>query len=174
MFDFSLTLCAIQCGKLIVSRQTGGFRTIVLGRRQINPTDSRSNLLRRVLINPNSMSKTWPMFALERITDSNQTSLQGPKSANSGSDQLVVRAVPTYTSYRNENPPPSSTAKSEKLANNNSSPTLSCHRRGAQRAAAVFAISASISLLKPATPTAPTTAPFTRIGMPPRIPGRRQ
>src|SRR5207244_11745503 len=31
-----------------------------------------------------------------------------------------------------------------------------------------FAISASISLLKPATPTAPTTAPLTWIGTPPR------
>jgi hypothetical protein len=31
------------------------------------------------------------------------------------------------------NPPPSSTAKSDNLANNSSSPTLRCHRRGAQR-----------------------------------------
>jgi hypothetical protein len=35
-------------------------------------------------------------------------------------------------------------------------------------AAAVFAISVSVSLLKPATPTAPTTWPFTLIGTPPR------
>jgi len=35
----------------------------------------------------------------------------------------------------------------------------------------VFAISASISLLSPATPIAPTTAPFTRIGTPPRSTG---
>jgi hypothetical protein len=39
---------------------------------------------------------------------------------------------------------------------------------GLSAAAAVFAISASISLLKPATPTAPTTSPLTRIGTPPR------
>jgi hypothetical protein len=39
---------------------------------------------------------------------------------------------------------------------------------GLRAAAAVFAISASISLLKPETPTAPTTSPFTRIGTPPR------
>src|SRR5882724_7860580 len=39
---------------------------------------------------------------------------------------------------------------------------------GLTAAAAVFAISASISLLKPATPTAPTTLPPTRTGMPPR------
>ena len=32
----------------------------------------------------------------------------------------------------------------------------------------MFAVSVSFSLLKPATPTAPTTSPFTRIGMPPR------
>jgi hypothetical protein len=34
--------------------------------------------------------------------------------------------------------------------------------------AALFAISASVSLLEPAIPTAPTTSPFTRTGMPPR------
>src|SRR5260221_2224953 len=38
---------------------------------------------------------------------------------------------------------------------------------GLKAAAAVLAISGSISLLKPAIPTAPTTSPFTRTGMPP-------
>ena len=37
-------------------------------------------------------------------------------------------------------------------------------RSGLKDAAAVFAISVSVSLLKPATPTAPTTSPLTRIG----------
>jgi hypothetical protein len=41
-------------------------------------------------------------------------------------------------------------------------------RSGLKAAAAVFAISVSSSLLKPATPIAPTTSPFTRIGTPPR------
>jgi hypothetical protein len=41
-------------------------------------------------------------------------------------------------------------------------------RSGLKAPAAVFAISVSVSLLKPATPTAPTTSPFTRIGTPPR------
>jgi len=35
-------------------------------------------------------------------------------------------------------------------------------------AAAVFATSVSVSLLKPAIPAAPTPSPFTRIGTPPR------
>lgn len=35
-------------------------------------------------------------------------------------------------------------------------------------AAAEFAIAVSLSLFNPDTPTAPTTSPFTRIGMPPR------
>jgi hypothetical protein len=39
---------------------------------------------------------------------------------------------------------------------------------GLKAAAAVLAISVSVSLLKPATPTAPTTSPSTRTGMPPR------
>jgi hypothetical protein len=33
-----------------------------------------------------------------------------------GSDQPVANPVPTYASWRNENPPPSSIARSEKLA----------------------------------------------------------
>jgi hypothetical protein len=36
--------------------------------------------------------------------------------AKGGSDQLVACPVPTYASWRNENPPPSSIAGSEKLA----------------------------------------------------------
>ena len=38
---------------------------------------------------------------------------------------------------------------------------------GLRAAAAVLAISVSVSLLKPATPTAPTTLPFRRSGIPP-------
>jgi hypothetical protein len=43
-----------------------------------------------------------------------------------------------------------------------------CLRQGTQRCRAVLAMSTSVSLLKPAMPTAPTTSPAIHIGMPPR------
>jgi hypothetical protein len=46
---------------------------------------------------------------------------------NSGSDQLLVRAV------AEREPAAFQHCQSDNLANDNSSPTLRCHRRGAQR-----------------------------------------
>jgi hypothetical protein len=42
--------------------------------------------------------------------------MRGLENANSGSDQVELRAVPTYASYRKENLPPASIAELERLA----------------------------------------------------------
>jgi hypothetical protein len=77
---------------------------------------------------------------------------------------VAPRSAFTRPNSRSHHPP-----RRQAHTNSNSNHLrLAVLAEGLSAAAAVFAISASVSLLKPATPTAPTTAPFTRIGMPPR------